>query len=85
MKIINMAICTPPHKLSGEAKLLATFGVIVWPMVANNLRLVQHKGEIKIWMPTQDVRFLSEAKPLIIKAAMETARNAIDDMGELVD
>ncbi|WP_297775636.1 hypothetical protein [uncultured Roseovarius sp.] len=82
-KIIDMVICTPPQKLNAEAKLLATFGVIVWPIVASNLKLVKHNGEIKLWTSTASMRFLSDSKSRIIEAAIMTARQALDDMEDL--
>ena len=81
--IRNMAMCTPPKKMKGDNELLATFDVIMWPVMAKNLRLVRHKGEIRIWTTTPDMGFISSAKPIIIEAAMEQVRSALDSMDML--
>lgn len=85
IRIFGMAVCTPPQKLGGDVELLATFSVFVWPIRATNLRLIRQKGEVKLWLPTRDVRFLSDARPMIIEAAMKTARDAYSDLGALVE
>lgn len=82
-KIINMTMCMPPAQLKNDVQLLATFGAIMWPIRADNLRLVRHKGELKIWTQTPDLRILSTAKPVIIEAAMETVRKAMDEIEQL--
>lgn len=84
-KILNMAMCMPPQKLKGGVELLATFGVLMYPVCLKNLRLVREDGELKIWTSTPDMRFIAEARPVIIAAAQEVARQAIEDMEELAE
>lgn len=81
--IRNMAICTPPKKMKNDAELLATFDVTMWPVRAKNLRLVRHQGTLRIWTTTRDLNFISSAKVIIIEAAMEKVRDALDHLDVL--
>ncbi|WOI55138.1 hypothetical protein [Palleronia sp. LCG004] len=82
-KILEMSMCVPPRRLTGDAELLATFGVLMWPMRIDGLQLVRNKGELRLWSPTKEFRFLSDAKALVIEAAMNAVRDGLDDMEEL--
>ena len=46
---------------------------------------MREDGELKIWTSTPDMRFIAEARPVIIAAAQEVARQAIEDMEELAE
>ena len=84
-RIINMAVCTPPRKLKGDVEVLATFEVLMWPVHVAGMQLVRRNGDVKLWGPTPELRFLSKARPVIIEAAMRTAREAIDGMAEIAE
>lgn len=79
-KITDVAMSIPPKKLRSDTELLATFTLLMWPLCAKNLRLVRQGGEIKLWTMTPELRFLGSAKPIIIEAAMEQVRSALDSM-----
>jgi hypothetical protein len=82
-KINNMAVCMPPRKGKDGAEILATFDVLMFPVHAKNMMLVRRGGQLKLWTSNTDLRFISTAREMIIAAAMETAREAIDSMGAL--
>ena len=82
-RIVKMSMCVPPEKLDNNTMLLATFNLFMWPIHVENLRLVRRKGEMRIWYPSKDMRILSNAQPIVIEAAMETARQAMDDIAEM--
>jgi len=76
-KINNMAVCMPPRKGKDGAEILATFDVLMFPVHAKNMMLVRRGGQLKLWTSN------TTAREMIIAAAMETAREAIDSMGAL--
>ena len=82
-KITDMTVCMPPKKLRPDTELLATFTLLMWPLQCKNLRLVRQGGEIKLWTMTPELRFLADARPIIIEAAMKKVRNALDTLDVL--
>lgn len=84
-KINHMNVCTPPRKGKDGAEVLATFDVMLFPVHAKNMMLVRRGGQLKLWTSNTDLRFIASAREMIIDAAMETAREAIDRMGEIVE
>lgn len=82
-KVIKMAVCTPPRKGKDGVEILATFDVLMWPVHAKDMMLVRRNGQIKLWTSNRDLRFIANARDMIIEAAMETAREAIDGMATL--
>ena len=85
-RIACLSVCVPPMKLdASSAQLLATFTVIAYPVRVQNVRLVKHQGEIKVWCPSRDFSFISAAKPIIIEAAMKAVRKGMEDLDVLAD
>ncbi|SFB82498.1 hypothetical protein [Tropicimonas isoalkanivorans] len=82
-RIYNVAMCLPPAKLKGDAVLLATFSVGMWPVHVDDLQLVRYKGEVRLWWNHKGMRILSDAKPIIIEAAKEKVREALADLEDL--
>ena len=82
-KVIKMAVCTPPRKGKDGVEILATFDVLMWPVHARGMMLVRRNGEIKLWTTNQDLRFIANAREMIIEEAMRTARESIEGMGSL--
>ncbi|SDY18371.1 hypothetical protein [Citreimonas salinaria] len=80
-RIANLSINVPPMKMeASNAQLLATFTVLAYPIRVQNVRLVKHQGEIKVWCPSRDFSFISAAKPVIIEAAMNAVREGLAEM-----
>jgi hypothetical protein len=80
-KIVDMALCVPPRGLREGVELLATFTLVMWPIRARGLRLVRDRGELNVVAPTSDLKFMADARPIIIEAAKAQARNGIEEMG----
>ncbi|MGR3823877.1 MAG: hypothetical protein ACU0A5_15015 [Salipiger marinus] len=80
LRILDMAVCTPPQKIRPDAELLATFALVLWPVRAQGLKLVRHNGEVKLWTSTPDLRFVADARQAIIEAATAEARRGLEGL-----
>lgn len=83
IKIKELRIDMPPKQCSADVVQLATFSVIAPPCVFEGVRLVRFNGELQVRSPCPQARFVANARPLVLEAAKEAVRSAINELKEL--
>ena len=80
LRILDMAVCTPPQKIKPDAEVLATFSLVMWPVRVHGLKLVRHNGVVSLWTSSKGLRFVADAREAIIEAATAEARKGLEGL-----